>query len=343
MNDDFTFEQSAWELKLDKLKWGDVLMAEQFLALLEGEEEDAVAQALQDLEDKHITLCADNLSAETGTGMTQKRLEWEKTLVSAGALTDSLPEGDPLKLYLDEIAAVPVAGDPEVLAQSLLEGNREAAQRLADLTISRAISAAQEMAGRGVLLMDLIQEASLGMWKGILEYRGGSFDNHVDWWIRQYLAAAVTVQARANGVGRTLREGMEAYRAADRALLTRIGRNPTVEEIAQELGVPVETAQIYEETLSAARTMEKVKQQQPQEDPDDAQAVENTAYFQSRQRIDDMLSALTEQQVQVVTLRFGLDGNPPCDPQTVAQKLSMTADQVLTVEAQALEIMRNKE
>ena len=343
MNDNFTFERSAWELKLDRLKWGDTLLAEHFLALLEGEEEEAVAQALQALEDKHITLCADTLSADPGTGLTQKRLEWEKTLVSAGALVESLPDGDPLKLYLDEIAAVPAAGDPQMLAQCLLDGDREAAQRLADLTINRAVCLAQEMAGRGVLLMDLIQEASLGMWKGILEYSGGSFDAHIDWWIRQHLAAAITVQARANGVGRKLREGMEAYRAADKRLLTRIGRNPTVEEIAQELAVPVETAQIYEETLAAARTMEKVKQSAPREDPDDAQAVENTAYFQSRQRIDEMLSVLTEQQTQVVKLRFGLDGDPPCDPQTTAQKLSMTADHVLAVEAQAQEIMRNTE
>ncbi len=343
MNDNFTFEPSAWELKLDRLKCGEAMPAEHFLALLEGEEEDAVEQALQALEEKRVTLCADTISADPGTGVTQKRLEWEKTLVNADALVESLPDGDPLKLYLDEIAAVPAAGDPQMLAQCLLDGDREAAQRLADLTIGRAVSMAQKMAGRGVLLMDLIQEASLGMWKGILEYSGGSFDTHIHWWINQYLAAAITLQARANGVGRKLREGMEAYRAADRRLLTRIGRNPTVEEIAQELAVPVETAQIYEETLAAARTMEKVKQPAPREDPDDAQAVENTAYFQSRQRIDEMLSVLTAQQAQVVTLRFGLDGDPPCDPQTVAQKLSMTADQVLAVEAQALEIMRNKE
>ncbi len=344
MNDmEFSFGPSDWELALDRLKTGDVLQAAKFLALLEGEQEDALEEALALLEHKHITLCVDSLPLGEFSDVAQQRLQWEQQLVQKGDLPESLPKDDPLRLYLEEIAAVPAAGDPQLLAEQVLSGDTAAAQMLSNVTISRAIDQAKAMTGRGVLLTDLIQEASLGMWQGILAYTGGEYAPHIDWWISQYLAAAVTRQARANGVGMKLRSALESYRAADHSLLTKLGRNPTVEEIALKMQVSVEEAQVYEEMVLTARTLEKAKKPQQQQTEEDDQAVENTAYFQSRQRIDQMLSCLTEIEAKLVTLRFGLDGNPPCDLQQTAQQLSMTAQEVVEAEAKALAKMRNEE
>jgi len=208
------------------------------------------------------------------------------------------------------------------------------------VTISRAVSAAKNMTGRGVLLLDLIQEASLGLWEAILRYEGGDFEQHADWWIHQYLAKAVTLQARQSGVGSKMRKALEDFRTADKHLLTQLGRNPTMEEIALELRISPEDAEIYQDMLRAARTMERARQPQKEQEPEDDQAVENTAYFQSRQRIMEMLSTLTEQQAQVLTLRFGLEGGQPCTPQEVGVKLNLTADQVVEIEAAALQVLR---
>lgn len=339
----FEYEKSPWELALDRLRGGEEISAVRLLTLLEGEEEYAWEEAFQTLEERHIGLNPKDLPKEYGSGEGEKRLRREEMLVASGKLLENLEESDPLRLYLEELAQVPAAGDPQLLALQCLEGNENAKQLLANVSISRAVAAAQSMTGRGVLLLDLIQEASLGLWEAILRYDGGDFETHADWWIMQYLAKAVTMQARQSGVGSKMRKALEHYRTADKDLLTKLGRNPTMEEIALEMGISPEEAEVYQDMLRNARTMEKTRQQPAMQEPEDDQSVENTAYFQSRQRILDMLSTLTQQQAQVLTLRFGLEGGQPCTPQEVGAKLNLTADQVVQLEAEALAKLRNQE
>ncbi len=340
----FEYEQSAWELALGKLRKGDPISAVRFLTLLEGEEEFAWEEAFQMLEDRQIALQICDLPRDFGTGEEEKRLRREEMLVRSGKLLENLEDADPLKLYLDELARMPAAGDPQLLAQQCLSGDENAQQLLLNVTISRAVEAAKQTTGYGVLLLDLIQEASLGLWEAILRYEGGNFEAHADWWIRQYLGKAVTLQARQRGVGSKMRKALEAYREADKQLLTQLGRNPTMEEIAAQLGISAEEAEVYQDMLRTARTMEKAKQPPKEQEPEEEdQAVENTAYFQRRQRILDMLSALTEREAQVLTLRFGLEGGQPCTPQEVGTKLDITADEVVQLEAAALAKLREQE
>ena len=339
----FEYESSGWEIALDKLHRGDSVSAVRFLTLLEGEDELAWEDAFQMLEDRQIALQICDLPQDFGTGEEEKRLRRERMLVQSGNLLENLEEADPLRLYLDELSQVPAAGDPQMLAQLWLSGDEGASQRLLNVTISRAVEAAKKLTGYGVLLLDLIQEASLGLWESIVRYDGGDFEAHADWWINQYLAKAITLQARQRGVGSKMRKALEAYREADKRLLTELGRNPTLEEIAVEMGISAEEAEVYQDMLRTARTMEKAKQPPKEQQPEDDQAVEDTAYFQSRQRILDMLSTLTEQEAQVLTLRFGLEGGQPCTPQQVGTKLDLTAEQVVALEAAALGKLRNQE
>lgn len=337
---EFYFERKPWEITVDALRRGDILSATRFLTLLEGEEDTEAEAALQELQEKGVTLDARDLPKDYGTGQTEERLRREEAMVAAGTLLTELEQGDPLRLYLEEIAQTCAAGDPQLLAERYAAGEEEVVSLLVNVTISRAISAAQKMTGRGVLLMDLIQEASLGLWQGILHYESGNFDEHVQWWIDQYIAQAVTMQARASGVGQKMRKALEDYRAADKRLLTALGRNPTLEEIALELGVAPEEAEIYEEMLRAARSMEQIKRPAQPDEQEEQQAVEDTAYFQSRRRILDMLSSLSDTEAQVLTLRFGLEGGLPCTPQDTAAKLHLTAEQVVQIEAAALAKLR---
>lgn len=340
----FEYEQSAWELAFGKLRKGDTISAVRFLTLLEGEEEFAWEEAFQMLEDRQIALQICDLPRDFGIGDEEKRLRREEMLVRSGKLLENLEDTDPLKLYLDELARIPAAGDPQLLAQQCLSGDENAQQLLLNVTISRAVEAAKQTTGYGVLLLDLIQEASLGLWEAILRYEGGGFETYADWWIRQYLAKTVTLQARQRGVGSKMRKALEAYREADKQLLTQLGRNPTMEEIAAQLGISAEEAEVYQDMLRTARTLEKAKQSPKEQEPEEEdQTVENTAYFQSRQRILDMLSALTESEAQVLTLRFGLEGGQPCTPQEVGTKLDITADEVVQMEAAALAKLREQE
>ena len=344
MNLDFTFGQSDWELALGAYKQGETISAVRLLALLEGEDEAEAESAFQFLEERRITLDIQDLPAPTVSGELKDRLRREAQLVKSGTLLQALEENDPLRLYLEEIARIPAAGDPDLLARRCAEGDEEAASGLVNLLLSLVVEEALTLTGRGVLLQDLIQEGSLGLWQGVLCYQSGDVEQHCLWWIRQYLAKIVTVHARAGDTGQKLRQAVEDYRDADRKLLTQLGRNPTLEEIADYLRISGEEAAVLEKMLLNARAAERIKTEQKNDAPaeEEDQAVENTAYFQSRQRIQEMLATLDTQEAQLISLRYGLEGGLPMDPQQVGRKLGLTAEEVVKKEAAALEKLRQQ-
>ena len=344
--DMFSFEASAWELFAGKLRIGDRLSAARFLTLLEGEDEAAVEDAFATLEELSVTLDLGDLPRGTQSGDIGARLALEEKLAGQADPAAALPEGDPLRLYLEELAGIPAFGDPAMLALELAEGKASVQEQLVNLSLSRVVELAREFTGRGVLLMDLIQEGSLGLWQGILNFTGSrDFEEFRDWWIRQYMARAVVLQARESGVGAKMRKAMEDYRNADKRLLTELGRSPVLEEIALELNMSPEEAFVIREMIDSARTVQKAKAEQapPEETEDDARHVEDTAYFQMRQRIAELLSVLPEQEARVLTLRYGLEGGKPRDHAQTGMKLGLTAQEVMALEAAALSKLRSEQ
>ena len=340
---DIVWEESPWEQALEELKNGDSLCALHLLTLLEGEDEEAVEAAVQTLADRHIRLDISALPPTPGTGAAAQRLAQEVKLVQQGRLMEGLEENDPLRLYLEEVAATPACGDPQRLAEELAAGNRNVVEQLLNLMLSRVIRMAEEYAGKGVLMSDLIQEASLGLWQSLQSYQGGNFEDYCDWWIHHYLATAVMLQARENGVGQMLRQALEDYRGVDERLLSELGRNPTLEELAEALHMTVQQTGILSEMLENARIMNRVKVPEPEELPqEEDQAVEDTAYFQMRQRIADLLAGLSPEDAKLLQLRYGLEGGLPMKPEQVAAKLGLTEDEVLEKEAAALKSLRQQ-
>lgn len=339
---EFTFDAPAWEAVLSALRPGSTLSAARFLALLEPESEQALEDALQMLEEKDILLDITDLPKAAGSGETAVRLRREAQLVKESKLPGGLEENDPLRLYLEEVAAIPVCGDPKVLADKCLAGDESAMAQLTNLMLSRVIGQSFALAGQGVLLLDLIQEGSLGLWQAIMQYTGGDFESYCDRRIQCTLAKTVTLQARENGVGQKLRQAMEDYRDVDQRLLSELGRNPTMEEIAQELHMTLEETAAVAETMEAARMINRAKTEaQPKEQqPEDEQAVEDTAYFQMRQRIAELLENVSEEEGKLLTLRFGLEGGQPLSPEETGKRLGLTAEEVVEKEAAALKKLR---
>lgn len=339
---EYEFEQAPWEQALEKLQPGSTVGAAQMLTLLQEASEEEALEALDALEGKQITLDVADLPRLPAQGASALRLQMEQQFVKDGCKLQDLEESDPLRLYLEEIAGIPAAGDVDILARQLLEGE-DVITRLVDLFIGQAIAEAGNHAGAGVLLMDLIQEASLGLWQGLLQYKGGDIGEHCLWYIRQYLAKAVLLQAKNDGVGEKLSRGIQDYRDADQKLLGELGRNPTLEEIAEQLHITQTEAAVLEKTLENIRRMDRVDaqtEQEPEDQEEADQAVEDTAYFQSRQRILELLSTLEETDAKILTLRFGLEGGLPLGPQQTGEKLGMTAQQVVAREADALSKLR---
>jgi len=341
---EFTFEQSPWELAVDKLRQGDRISAMYCLHLLEDMSQEEAEESLLALEERGITLDVSDLPKDSGSGETAVRLRFEQKLSQSGKLLNGLEENDPLRLYLEELAQMPAAGDVNLLAEKHAGGDESVAQQLVNLCLGAVVERACAMVGHGVLLLDLIQEGSLGLWQGVLQYTGGDFTTHIHWWIDQYLSKAVLVQAHGAGIGQKMRQGMEDYRDMDQRLLTELGRNPTLEEIAEAMHVTAEDANAYAAMLAQANARQQVERSRaPKEKTaDDEQAVENTAYFQTRQRILEMLSTLTEQEAKLLTLRFGLEGGLPMDPQQAGQTLGLTPDEVVNLEATALLKLRQQ-
>ena len=341
---EFTFEASPWEQALEALQPGETINLLTLLSYLEEEDEDTVLEALDMLEEKGVALGIDDLPNLPTGGNTALRLREEKQLVESGRLLTGLPENDPLRLYLEELAATPAAGDTELLAQQYLDGDENAAQKLVTLSLSRVVELASALAGKNVLLLDLIQEGSMGLWQGILNYTGDSFDAHRDWWICQYLHRAVFMQARSGEMGQKLRQGMEDYRDVDQKLLAELGRNPTLEEIAQAMHVETEEAEVYSNMLTMAQTRRQVDDamEEKEPEPEEEQAVEDTAYFQMRQRIGELLSVLSAEDAELLTLRFGLEGGMPLTPEETGRKLGLTPQEVVMKEANALAKLRQQ-
>ena len=344
MDLEFSFDAAPWEAALAQIPNGGSISAAQLLTLLEGETDEMVEEALLQLELRHIALDISDLPRPSAAGEAALRLRREAQWAANAEPVEALEENDPLRLYLEEVAGLPAAGDPQRMAERFAGGYDPVLPGLTNCMLSLVIEMAKKLTGHGVLLMDLIQEGSLGLWQGILNFRSGDFDAHARWWIGQYLAKAVLLQARDTGLGQRMKQAMEDYRAIDERLLADLGRNPTIEEIAEAMHMDASEVENVAKMLENARFLSRAKQEtEPpvEDDPEEEQHVEDTALFQSRQRINEMLSDLTEEESKIITLRFGLEGGLPLSPEETGAKLGLTASEVVAKEAAALAKMRN--
>lgn len=338
---EFSFEESPWEQYLAEKSPGEAVSAGKLLTLLEGEEEQSVEEALDAVEQKGLLLDVGDLPRTLGFGETALRLAREKELASGPLQPQMLEEGDPLRLFLEEVAQIPACGDEQLLAREAVLGDTGAGERLVNLGLSRVLELAREYVGFGVLLLDLIQEGSLGLWQSIGKEFGEDYRSFRDNSIRCHMAKAVFLQARANGVGQKLRSAMEDFQQIDERLLGELGRNPTLQEIAQELHMNFEEAASVQKMLLDAQSLARIRPEpQEQTEQEENQAVEDTSLFQSRARIQELLSNLTKQESRLLSLRFGLEGGRPLSPEATGDRLGLSAEQVIRMEKAALEKLR---
>ena len=340
-------ELSPWESWVEDHYNGSITAVE-LLTMFESESDEALDEAFLDLEDASVSIDLSGLPRNMASGETARRLREEEQLVRDGKLLTGLEENDPLRLYLEELAAIPVQGDLRLLAETLAKNTREGIDddhlrtQIVNLSLSWVVELAAAYTGYGVLLLDLIQEGSLGLWQGTIGFDGGDFEESRDWWIRQYMAQAIIRQARASGLGQKMRQAVEDYRMVDERLLGELGRNPTLDEIAEAMHMTVTEIETVRKFLENARMVGKAHEvKEPEEEtPEDTQAVEDTAYYHARERVDSLMSGISELENKVVTMRYGLDGKTPLTAAEVGQKLNLTVSEVVELETAALTKMR---
>lgn len=341
---DFIFEPSPWDTFLNSFAPGASVPALPLLTMLEGEDDDTIEDVFLSFAEKGLRLDLSSLPKPGSLGQAAVRLKEEESIVKNGFHFRELEQNDPLRVYLEEIAAIPAFGDETLLSEEHAAGKKDNSAALTNLGLSSVIELAKEYVGYGVLLLDLIQEGSIGLWQGIQSYSFGDYAAYRDQMIRNALAKTVFLQAHSSGISQKLRQSLQDYRSADDKLLMELGRNPSLEEIAAEIHLTLEEAETIQKMMGDALLLDQVeKTAKPQEQEDSSEdnlAVEDTAYFQMRQRISEMLSLLSRKDAEILTLRFGLEKGLPMSAEEVARKLGIPSTEVTAREAAALAKLR---
>ena len=269
----------------------------------------------------------------------------------------SVPDGisieDPVRMYLKEIGKVPLlSADEEVeLAKRMAEGDEDAKKRLAEANLRLVVSIAKRYVGRGMLFLDLIQEGNLGLIKAVEKFdyhKGFKFSTYATWWIRQAITRAIADQARTIRIPVHMVETINKLIRVSRQLLQELGREPTPEEIAAELDMPVERVReilkISQEPVSLETPIGEEEDShlgdfiQDDNVPVPAEAAAQTLL---KEQLDEVLDTLTEREQKVLRLRFGMDDGRARTLEEVGKQFDVTRERIRQIEAKALRKLRH--
>ncbi|MDR2888251.1 MAG: RNA polymerase sigma factor RpoD [Lachnospiraceae bacterium] len=281
----------------------------------------------------------------------------EEDEVDVESIDLSVPDGisieDPVRMYLKEIGKVPLlsAEDEIELARKMETGDEESKKRLAEANLRLVVSIAKRYVGRGMLFLDLIQEGNLGLIKAVekFDYRKGyKFSTYATWWIRQAITRAIADQARTIRIPVHMVETINKLIRVSRQLLQELGREPTPEEIAEDMGMPVERVR---EILKISQ--EPVSLETPIGEEEDSHLgdfiqddnvpvpADAAAFTLLKEQLVEVLGTLTEREQKVLRLRFGLDDGRARTLEEVGKEFKVTRERIRQIEAKALRKLRH--
>ncbi|MBR5230414.1 MAG: RNA polymerase sigma factor RpoD [Firmicutes bacterium] len=272
-------------------------------------------------------------------------------------LEASIPKGiavdDPVRMYLKEIGKVPLlSADEEIeLAMRMQKGDEEAKKRLCEANLRLVVSIAKRYVGRGMLFLDLIQEGNLGLIKAVDKFdytKGFKFSTYATWWIRQAITRSIADQARTIRIPVHMVETINKLIRVSRQLLQTYGREPSPEEIAEEMGISVdkvrEIQKIAQEPVSLETPIGEEEDSHlgdfiPDEDvPAPAEAA---AFSMLKEQLVEVLDTLTEREQKVLKLRFGLEDGRARTLEEVGKEFDVTRERIRQIEAKALRKLRH--
>jgi len=269
----------------------------------------------------------------------------------------SLPEGisldDPVRMYLKEIGRVPLLSpeDELELAQRAKNGDENAKRRLAEANLRLVVSIAKRYVGRGMLFLDLIQEGNLGLIKAVEKFdyhKGFKFSTYATWWIRQAITRAIADQARTIRIPVHMVETINKLIRVSRQLLQTLGREPSAEEIAAEMGMSVERVReiikIAQEPVSLETPIGEEEDSHLGDfiEDQDAPAPADAASFRLlKEQLEEVLDTLTSREEKVLRLRFGLEDGRARTLEEVGQVFGVTRERIRQIEAKALRKLRH--
>jgi RNA polymerase primary sigma factor len=269
----------------------------------------------------------------------------------------SVPEGvaidDPVRMYLKEIGRVPLLSAQEEveLAKRIEDGDSEAKRRLTEANLRLVVSIAKRYVGRGMQFLDLIQEGNLGLIKAVEKFdyqKGYKFSTYATWWIRQAITRAIADQARTIRIPVHMVETINKLIRVQRQLLQELGREPTADEIASEMGISEdrvrEIMKIAQEPVSLETPIGEEEDSHLGdfiEDEDVMAPAEAASFMLLKEQLEEVLETLTQREQRVLRLRFGLDDGRLRTLEEVGHHFGVTRERIRQIEAKALRKLRH--
>lgn len=272
-------------------------------------------------------------------------------------ITDTSYEGisvdDPVRMYLREIGRIPLLSyDEELeLAKKVLAGDEAAKQKLAESNLRLVVSIAKKYVGRGMLFLDLIQEGNMGLIKAVEKFdytKGYKFSTYATWWIRQAITRAIADQARTIRIPVHMVETINKLIRTSRHLLQQLGREPTPEEIAAEMEIPVEKVTEIQKIAQDPVSLETPIGEEDDshlgdfiQDDDSPAPQDAAAYTLLREQLEEVMKTLTPREAKVLKLRFGLEDGKSRTLEEVGKEFNVTRERIRQIEAKALRKLRH--
>ena len=277
----------------------------------------------------------------------------EEEILDADAMADSFSTDDPVRMYLKEIGKVALLTPEEEvdLARRMAEGDEEAKRRMTEANLRLVVSIAKRYVGRGMLFLDLIQEGNLGLIKAVEKFdytKGYKFSTYATWWIRQAITRAIADQARTIRIPVHMVETINKVIRVSRQLLQELGHDPSAEEIAEEMNMPVDKVRdilkIAQEPVSLETPIGEEEDSHLAdfvEDENASEPAEIASFSLLKEQLMDVLNTLTPREEKVLRLRFGLEDGRTRTLEEVGKEFNVTRERIRQIEAKALRKLRH--
>jgi len=272
-------------------------------------------------------------------------------------ITETTYEGinvdDPVRMYLREIGRIPLLTYEQELelAKRILDGDETAKQELAESNLRLVVSIAKKYVGRGMLFLDLIQEGNMGLIKAVEKFdytKGFKFSTYATWWIRQAITRAIADQARTIRIPVHMVETINKLIRTSRHLLQQLGREPTPEEMAEEMEIPVEKVMEIQKIAQDPVSLETPIGEEDDshlgdfiQDEDSPAPHDAAAYTLLKAQLEDVMGTLTPREAKVLKLRFGLEDGKARTLEEVGREFDVTRERIRQIEAKALRKLRH--
>ena len=277
----------------------------------------------------------------------------EEEIVEVEADIETYSTDDPVRMYLKEIGKVPLlsAGEEVELAIKMSEGDEDAKRRMAEANLRLVVSIAKRYVGRGMLFLDLIQEGNLGLIKAVEKFdytKGYKFSTYATWWIRQAITRAIADQARTIRIPVHMVETINKVIRVSRQLLQELGHDPSAEEIAEEMGIPVDKVRdilkIAQEPVSLETPIGEEEDSHLGDfipDEDASEPSEAASFSLLKEQLMEVLDTLTPREKKVLELRFGIVDGRTRTLEEVGKEFNVTRERIRQIEAKALRKLRH--